>query len=283
MASHTFVSQPPAVPDVLVTFPAQHVMLVTINRPRQLNSLPSTYHVPFDRLFRWFDNEPAMRCAVITGAGRAFCAGADLKEWNDRNAAALQPGATPATKTERWAASGFGGLSNRTGKKPVIAAVNGICFGGGMEITTNCDMVVAAQSAKFSLPEVKRGVVAIAGALPRIVRTLGRQRSAEMVLTGRVFSADEMERWGAVNKVVADDQVVAEAVAMAKLVAANSPDAVVVSREGMRMGWDGLSPEMATDLLERGMYGIMDGADNMKEGVLSFVERREAVWKASKL
>ncbi|CAK7205710.1 hypothetical protein SEUCBS139899_008489 [Sporothrix eucalyptigena] len=283
MASHSFVSPPPAVPDVLVTFPVQHVMLVTINRPRQLNSLPSTYHAPFDRLYRWFDNEPALRCAVITGAGRAFCAGADLKEWNDRNAAASKPGAAPEPKTERWTNSGFGGLSNRTGKKPVIAAVNGICFGGGMEITTNCDMVVAAQSAKFALPEVKRGVVAIAGALPRIVKTLGRQRSAEMVLTGRVFSADEMERWGIVNKIVPDDKVVAEAVALAKMVASNSPDAVVVSREGMRMGWDGLAPELATDLLERGMYGIMDGAENMKEGVLSFVERREAVWKNSKL
>ncbi|KAL1895487.1 hypothetical protein Sste5346_005295 [Sporothrix stenoceras] len=283
MTSHTFVSQPPAVPDVLVTFPAQHVMLVTINRPRQLNSLPSTYHAPLDRLFKWYDNEPALRCAVITGAGRAFCAGADLKEWNDRNAAATKPGASPEAKTERWTPSGFGGLSNRTGKKPVIAAVNGICLGGGMEITVNCDMVVAAQSAVFGLPEVKRGVVAIAGALPRIVRTLGRQRSAEMALTGRNYSADEMEKWGVVNKVVPDDKVVAEAVAMASTVANNSPDAVVVSREGMRLGWEGVAPELATDLLERGMYGIMDGAENMKEGVLSFVERRQAVWKGSKL
>ncbi|ERS97463.1 hypothetical protein HMPREF1624_05630 [Sporothrix schenckii ATCC 58251] len=283
MAAHSFVSQPPTVPDVLITFPAQHVMLVTINRPRQLNSLPSTHHAPLDRLFTWFDNEPALRCAVVTGAGRAFCAGADLKEWNARHDAAHQPGAAPQARTARWTPAGFGGLSNRTGKKPVVAAVNGLCLGGGMEMAVNCDMVVAAQSAQFGLPEVRRGVVAIAGALPRIVRTLGRQRSAEMALTGRHYSAQDMARWGIVNTVVADDRVVAEAVAMASLVAANSPDAVVVSREGMRLGWEGIAPELATDLLERGMYGIMDGADNMKEGVLSFVEKRPAVWKGSKL
>ncbi|KIH89854.1 enoyl-CoA hydratase/carnithine racemase [Sporothrix brasiliensis 5110] len=282
MAAHSF-SQPPTVPDVLVAFPAQHVMLVTINRPRQLNSLPSTHHAPLDRLFTWFDNEPALRCAVVTGAGRAFCAGADLKEWNALHDAAHQLGAAPQAPTARWTPAGFGGLSNRTGKKPVVAAVNGLCLGGGMEMAVNCDMVVAAQSAQFGLPEVRRGVVGIAGALPRIVRTLGRQRSAEMALTGRHYSAQDMARWGIVNTVVADDRVVAEAVAMASLVAANSPDAVVVSREGMRLGWEGIAPELATDLLERGMYGIIDGAENMKEGVLSFVEKRPAVWKGSKL
>ncbi len=282
-----FSSPPPAVQDVLVSVPAPHVLLVTINRPRQLNSLPSTLHAPLDTLFRWFDAEPSLRCAVITGTGRAFCCGADLKEWNDRN---NKPGAVVEDVppgTPRWTPSGFGGLSNRTGLKPVIAAVNGLCLGGGMEIAVNCDMVVAAAAAKFGLPEVTRGVVAIAGALPRVVRTLGRQRAAEMVLTGRMFSAAEMERWGVVNKVVEDSAngaaTLQAAVALASAVAANSPDAVVVSREGMRMGWDGLSPDMAVDLLERGMYGRMDGGDNMKEGVLSFVERRPAVWKDSKL
>lgn len=279
MASHAFASPPPPVPDVLVSFPAQHVMLVTFNRPRQLNSLPTTHHAPLDRLFRWFDNEPALRCAVVTGAGRAFCAGADLKEWNDRHATGIPP---PA-KEDRFAGAGFGGLSNRTGKKPVVAAVNGICFGGGMEMVVNCDMVVAAREATFALPEVKRGVVAVAGALPRVVRTLGRQRSSEMALTGRVFAADEMERWGVVNKVVANADVVLEGVALAETVAANSPDAVMVSREGLRLGWEGLSPQLATDVLERGMYGTMDGAENMKEGLQSFVERRPAVWKNSKL
>ena len=276
-----FTSPPPEVPDVLVTFPVPHVLLVTLNRPKQLNSLPTTHHAPLDALFRWYDREPSLRCAVVTGTGRAFCAGADLKQWNEahKNGAGQY-----AARADKWTNAGFGGLSNRTGKKPVIAAVNGLCLGGGMEIAVNCDMIVAAAAAQFGLPEVKRGVVAIAGALPRVVRTLGRQRSAEMVLTGRMFSADEMERWGIVNKVVPDGQsLLNEALGLAESVASNSPDAVIVSREGMRMGWEGIAPELAVNLLERGMYSSIDGGENMKEGVLSFVERRDAVWKDSKL
>lgn len=100
-------------------------------------------------------------------------------------------------------ASGFGGLSRRTGLKPIIAAMNGICFGVGCEII-NCDIVVASPSATFALPEVKRGVVAIAGVLLRLVRTIGRQRAIKMWLTGRVFTAKEAAEWGLVNKVVND-------------------------------------------------------------------------------
>src|ERR1700733_11760026 len=114
--------------------------------------------------------------------------------------------------------------------KPIIAAVNGLAYGGGMEILTNLDIVVAGKSATFALPEVKRGVVAIAGALPRLVRTVGRPRAMEMALTGRVVSAKEAAEWGLINKVL--DDVVGGAVEMAKLIAENSPDAVIVSREG---------------------------------------------------
>lgn len=94
-------------------------------------------------------------------------------------------------------ASGFAGLSRRTGRKPVIAAVNGICFGGGCEAIINCDMVLASRNAQFSLPEVKIGVVAQAGALPRLIRTVGRQRAMEMALTGRAITAEEAKEWGA--------------------------------------------------------------------------------------
>lgn len=93
-------------------------------------------------------------------------------------------------------ASGFAGLSRRAGRKPVIAAVNGICYGGGCEAIINCDMVVASRNATFALPEVKIGVVAQAGALPRLIRTVGRQRAMEMALTGRTISAEEGKEWG---------------------------------------------------------------------------------------
>ncbi|KAJ9137790.1 ClpP/crotonase [Coniochaeta hoffmannii] len=280
-------SPPPPVTNVLVSFPAPHVLLITLNRPAQLNAIPSTQHAQLDALYRWYDSEPHLRAAVITGSGRAFCAGADLKEWDSKhssnNGVAKQE---QSHNTQRWTASGFGALSNRSGKKPVIAAVNGLCLGGGMEMAVNCDLVVASAGAKFGLPEVRRGVVALAGALPRIARTLGKQRAAEMALLGRMYTARQMEAWGVVNFVVDEGEggdVVREAVRVAEEMAGNSPDAVIVSREGLRLGWEGVGPELGTEILEKGMYGRMDAGENMKEGVRSFVERRSARWVDSKL
>lgn len=282
--SQTFATAPPAVPDTVVSSPAPHVLLVTINRPRQLNALRREMHYRLDRLWTWFEAEPALRVAVLTGKGRAFCAGADLKEWHDKH----QDGAAPdpeLEKMEKWNDNGFGGLSNRRGKKPIVAAVNGLCLGGGMEMALNADMVLAAEGAQFGLPEAKRGVVAIAGALPRLTRLVGRARASEMALTGRMFSAQTMQAWGIVNRVVAGapDDVVAEALRWAAEVAGNSPDSVIVSREGLLSGWEAEEPRAATRRVEYGIYAGMDAGENMKEGVLSFVEKREPVWKDSKL
>ncbi|KAJ4390854.1 hypothetical protein N0V93_004453 [Gnomoniopsis smithogilvyi] len=201
-------SPPPTVPNTLITFPAPQILLVTLNRPKQLNAIPTTSHPLFDALWRWYDGQPTLRCAILTGTGRAFCAGADLKQWNARNEQALSGLPPPPSDSNNGDAgaskmgvqSGFAGLSNRGGKKPVIAAVNGLCLGGGMEVVLNCDVILAAEDARFGLPEVKRGVIALAGALPRLVRTVGKQRAAEMALLGRHYTAAEMERWGVVNK-----------------------------------------------------------------------------------
>lgn len=280
-------SPPPDIPDVITSFPAPHILLVTLNRPTSLNAIPTTNHILLDGLWRWYDSQPPLRCAILTGTGRAFCAGADLKEWNTRNAAVSSGDSSEAdaarANRDNWASAGFGGLSNRAGKKPVIAAVNGLCMGGGMEMAVNCDLVVASEGAKFALPEVKRGVIALAGALPRIQKTLGKQRAAEMALVGATFDARKMYEWGIVNKVVSKDDVVKEAIAYADEIAGNSPDSVIVSREALRYGWEGIGPELATDLLERGMFGRMDAGENMREGVMSFVEKRKPVWKDSKL
>jgi enoyl-CoA hydratase/carnithine racemase len=185
--------------------------------------------------------------------------------------------------------SGFGGLSRRGGKKPVIAAVNGICFGGGCEMAINTDIVVASEGASFALPEVKRGVVAIAGALTRLVRTVGRQRAMEMALTGRVLSAKEAESWGLVNRVVGNggdgesSEVVKEALKIAGEIAGNSPDSVIVSREGVKLGWEGVGAEEGTRLLAENWYSRMSKGDNIKEGVRAFVEKRQPRWVPSKL
>ncbi|KAK7928274.1 hypothetical protein PG985_005272 [Apiospora marii] len=281
--------------------------------PAQLNCIPRPQHFALERLWDWYDEEPSLRCAVLTGTGRAFCAGADLKEWNainTRPATANSPsgapsqagitasGATTTTPqqqpedatsshdkpTSRMPRGGFGGMSNRGGAKPILAAANGICFGGGMEMAINCDMVIAAASARFGLPEVTIGVIALAGALPRLARSVGRQRASEMALGGGSYTAGEMKEWGLVNEVVAaGGDAVAKALEWAGRIAGNSPDAVIVSREGLKLGWEGVGPEMGTDMLIKGWYGRIEKGENMVEGVKSFNEKRKPVWKDSKL
>jgi len=147
----------------------------------------------------------------------------------------------------------------------------------------NADIVIADQGAQFALPEVKIGVVALAGALTRLTRTVGKQRAMEMVLTGRTLSAEEAKEWGIVNKVVEKGKCVEEAIKIAELITANSPDSVIVSREGVKMGWDGVGAEEGTRLVIENWYSRMDGGENMKEGVRSFVEKRKPRWVPSKL
>lgn len=155
-----------------------------------------------------------------------------------------------------------------------------------MEMILNVDMVISSPDAKFGLPEVTRGVIAVAGALPRLMKIVGRQRASEMALLGRMHSAQQLCDWGIVNRVVkvkGEHAVVEEALRWATDVACNSPDSVIVSREGLLGGWEAESPRESTKRIDGGIYRRMDGGENMKEGVLSFVERRKAEWKDSKL
>jgi enoyl-CoA hydratase/carnithine racemase len=194
--------------------------------------------------------------------------------------------------------------------KPIIAAVNGLAYGGGMEMLTNLDIVVAAKSATFALPEVKRGVVAMAGALPRIVRTIGRQRAMEMALTGRTVSTSEAFSWGLVNAITEDAPVdaailsrpvVKKALEYAAMITENSPDSVIISREGIKWGWEGVGAEEASRILQEAWGRRLNEGENIKEGgesitsrlelglitneglVRAFTEKRKPKWIPSKL
>lgn len=180
--------------------------------------------------------------------------------------------------------NGFAGLSLRHGKKPVIAAVNGPAYGGGCEAAVNCDLVLASSSATFSLPEVKRGVTPLAGALPRIMKIIGKQRASEMALTGRVVSALEFRDWGLCNAVCQEDEdVVDKALEYAKMIIKNSPDAVIITREGLKLGWEALGVADASRLFLDGWSSRVYEGENMQEGLNAFTEKRAVRWKNSKL
>lgn len=205
-------------------------------------------------------------------------------------------------------APGLAGLPRRHGAKPIIAAVNGLCMGGGFEMIANCDIVVASSRAKFALPEVKRGIAPVAGSLPRLARTLGLQRTMALALTGTSVDAQTLEGWGLVSQVVeeadatttTDKQqqegqggvqgdggehkaLIAAALQWAAAITANSPDAVVVARRGVRQAWEMGSVEGAVTDLAENWYPRLVAGPNFAEGIRAFTEKRAPVWTGSKL
>jgi enoyl-CoA hydratase/carnithine racemase len=276
--SHPTKIPPPPTPSFLkLSFPAPGVVLVTMSREKDMNCMNNAATLEMDAVWRWLDEEPSLSVAVLTGAGKkAFSAGADLKEWKE----SMRPGADPR---ERRGATGLKPLSRRLGKKPVIAAVNGIALGGGTEFAVNCDMIIAADSATFGLPEVKRGVAPFAGALPRLIRTVGLQRASEFALTGRTLSAQEAEKWGLVNKIVPQAQVVEEAVKYATMIAENSPDSVICARSMLRQGWETASVDRAAEVSLEGPWAELQKGENIREGLAAFAEKRKPRWRPSRL
>jgi mevalonyl-CoA hydratase len=182
------------------------------------------------------------------------------------------------------AAPGLAGLPRRSGKKPIIAAVNGICMGGGFEMVANCDLVIASSSAIFSLPEVKRGIVPVAGCLPRLSRTLGLQRTTDLVLTGREVTGQTLYEWGLVTRLVdSATDVASVAVQVAQDMCKNSPDALIVGRLGVRMSWEAGSVEETVTTLVDEWYPRLVAGHNFAEGIQAFVEKRAPKWVDSKL
>lgn len=181
-------------------------------------------------------------------------------------------------------APGLAGLCRRKGKKPVIAAINGITMGGGFEMVANCDLIVATQTAVFALPEVKRGIVPVAGCLPRLTRTIGLQRTTDLVLTGRSVTAQTLHEWGLINRVVASPEEVANtALEIADAICQNSPDALLVARHGIRLSWEAGSVEDTVTTLADEWYPRLMAGPNFTEGIRAFSEKRAPVWLNSKL
>jgi enoyl-CoA hydratase/carnithine racemase len=278
-----FSIPPPPTSFLVLSFPAPRIVLLTMSREKDLNCTNTAAVLEMTAVFRWVDAEPSITVAILTGAGKkAFSTGADLKEWNAKVAQAAAEGrdtggAGPGN------VPGVEALSNRRGKKPFIAAVNGMALGGGCENVVNCDLAVASETATFGLVEVKRGLAPYSGVLPRLIRTVGLQRASEFALTGKIIDASTAERWGLVNKVVPQDQVVNEAIKLAKEIADISPDSIICTRAMLREGWTTADVVEATNISNRREWAELQKGENMREGLAAFKEKRKPVWKGARL
>ncbi|KAI0508829.1 carnitinyl-CoA dehydratase [Xylaria bambusicola] len=265
----------PHVGECIISFPRKHILLVTINRPQFMNCLPVETTIELGTLWKWYDSEPELRAAVFTGAGeRAFCAGMDLKQRLDI--------LNTNDVAHEYPHGGFGGMTNRTGKKPIIIACNGHAHGGGMEIVLNADVIFASPNADFRLPEVLRGVSALAGALPRCMVLFGNHRTMDLVLTGRTLTLKEAVEWGLVKEVVPQDKLLERAIDYADEIAALCPDSVIISRLAAREAWE-------TGISRATMRGQELWAENMlksknaAEGLAAYREKRKPKWYPSHL
>ncbi|MBV9516386.1 MAG: crotonase/enoyl-CoA hydratase family protein [Mycobacteriaceae bacterium] len=249
-----------------------NVEVITINRPDSRNAVNGAVSQAVGDALERANRDPDVWAVVITGAGdKSFCAGADLKAIARReNLYHPQHG--------EW---GFAGYVHHVIDKPTIAAVNGTALGGGTEIALASDLVVAAQSASFGLPEVKRGLVAAAGGVFRIIDHLPRKVAVELLFTGDPISAADAARWGLINQVVADGTALDAALALAHRVTVNAPLAVQVSKRVAYGVDDGVitdeEPKWARLMAE--VRNLLKSQD-AKEGPLAFAEKRQPVWKA---
>lgn len=251
-----------------VTFERRgHVAVFTINRPEARNAVNGAVAKGFDEGLDTFENDADLWVGVVTGAGSTFCAGADLKEIAAGNQNTL---ATPR--------GGFAGFVQRKRTKPLIAAVGGPAVAGGCEIALACDMIVASENAVFGLPEVKRSLVAVAGALIRLPRVIGMGPAMEMILTGEPVAAERAFQLGLVNRVAPEGGALDAALVLAETIAANAPLAVQASRN--------LAARAFVDdeetLWQAGFEEFMNvlSSEDAKEGPRAFIEKRAPKWQA---
>ncbi|KAL1409339.1 hypothetical protein Q8F55_003321 [Vanrija albida] len=269
-----FTTSPPEAPEVVLSFPAEHVLHVAMNRPKNYNAMNGPLNAALEAAFAWFDNEPTLYVAILGSTSRkAWCAGADLLAWQSEGKDWM--------KVTR---NGFGAISTRITKKPIIGAVHGVALGGGSEMIVNLDMVVAGDKAKFGFPEVKRGVWIGMGGIPRFVKLVGHQKATELILTGRNILPAEALALNMINYVVPDDEVDARALALAQEIAENSPDSVVAQLHAIHITHETTSSHAAQRLiLDSGPIKALEEGENILEGLIAFKEKRKPRWVPSKL
>ena len=245
------------------------VTLITLNRPQALNALNSKVLEELIDAFAAYQADESQLCAVLTGSGdKAFAAGADIKEMSEKAAADfyLDDFFSPWTSE----------IVKKT-RKPWIAAVNGFALGGGCELAMMADFIIASENAKFGQPEINLGVAPGMGGSQRLTRAIGKSKSMEMCLTGRMMGAEEAERSNLVARVVPHDSLIDEALKIATTIASKPPMAVIANKEMVNSAF-----EMTLDqglIVERRIFQILTASEDKKEGMEAFIEKREGKWK----
>jgi crotonobetainyl-CoA hydratase len=249
-----------------------NVLLITINRPQARNAVNASVSIAVGGALEEAENDPEIRVIVLTGAGdKSFCAGADLKAIS-RGEGLHAPG------NEQW---GFAGFVNHYVSKPTIAAVNGTALGGGTELALAADLIVAAESASFGLPEVKRGLIAGAGGVFRLPAQIPQRLAMEMMLTGDPISAATAKEYRLINDVVPDAELLDAALALAERISVNAPLSVQASKRvalGVENGE--IVAEKAKWALSEAEWQKLMNSEDAKEGPLAFAEKRAPVWKS---
>ncbi|MEK9136175.1 MAG: enoyl-CoA hydratase-related protein [Bacteroidota bacterium] len=240
--------------------------IIQINRPDVLNALNIKLMEELVDALESLDKDSDVRCIIITGNEKAFAAGADIKEMADATAMEM----LLRDQFARWDRI-------RKVKKPIIAAVSGFALGGGCELAMTCDMVIASETAKFGQPEINIGVMPGAGGTQRLTRAVGKAKSMEMVLTGRMISADEALRWGLINKVVPVEYYLEEAKAWAKEIATKPPVAARLAKESVLKAFD-TTIEGGLEFERKNFY-LLFASEDQKEGMNAFAEKRRPEWK----
>jgi enoyl-CoA hydratase len=242
------------------------VGIIRLNRPQALNALNAALKAELSDAIDAYEADDAIGCMLITGNEKAFAAGADIKEMADK------------TFIEAYLGN-FAGTWDRAAKarKPIVAAVAGFALGGGCELAMQCDLVIAADTAKFGQPEIKLGVIPGIGGTQRLTRAVGKAKAMELILTGRMMDAEEAERSGLVARVVPAAQLMDEAMKVAETIATMSLPSVLAAKEAVNRAFESSLAEGV--IFERRIFHSLFATEDQKEGMKAFIEKRKPQWK----
>ena len=250
-------------PEMITTETHGRVALIRLNRPKALNALCDQLMDELGAALLAFDADPGIGAIVLTGSERAFAAGADIKEMKDRS----YPAIVLNDFISHWE-------TILRVQKPVIAAVAGFALGGGCELAMMCDMIIAADTAKFGQPEITLGVIPGAGGSQRLTRAVGKSKAMDLILTGRMMDAAEAERCNLVSRIVPADSLITEALAIAEKIASLSTTAIVIAKQAVNRAFETTLTEGVR--AERSLFLPLFGTADQREGMAAFVEKRPA-------